>query len=268
MLPDRAFEKRNAPFIQNETGNGMTDSTSTMISIDFWNTLVKGETGGAKRSEVRFNALKQVARNYMDSLSQQAVEEATRQTSREFHRVWFDERRTPTTDELVRSVVNNLDIPATKQELAELVAAFEESLWEGPPDLVEGVEDVLPELAEQYPLAVISDTMYSPGRVLRKYLENAGIAVHFDSFVFSDETGFSKPHPDAYSMVLERAGCSAEASWHIGDMLRTDVKGAKQVGMKAILFTGVSGPADSDEEPAVEPDHVCGSWIEIGEILL
>lgn len=247
----------------------MADTTHSMVTIDFWNTLVRGETGGETRRNVRVNALREIGSNYLDNLPGQAIDEAFKQTSRDFHQIWFDQRRTPTTEELVNNVLKNLEIPANKNELEYLVEEFEESLWEGPPELVEGVEEVLPELAGQYPLALISDTMYSPGRVLRKYLEINGVASYFNRFVFSDETGYSKPHPEAYTLVLEQAGCHPGRSWHIGDLLRTDIVGAKDVGMNAILFTGVTEPAeDGEKEFEVEPDHICGTWMEIGELLL
>lgn len=242
--------------------------TNSMITIDFWNTLVEGKSGGKIRRDVRLKALRKIALNYVEDLSNDEVEEASRETSREFRRIWFDQQRTPTTLELVRHILNHLGIDATQKEMEYLVEAFEESLWVGPPDFVEGVEEVLPELARNYYLAVISDTMYSPGRVLRKFLENSGLASHFDGFVFSDETGFSKPHPEAYTLLLDQAGCSARHSWHIGDLMKTDIRGAKQVGMKAILFTGVKGREDYNDDSDVEPDHICDSWEEIGELLL
>lgn len=241
--------------------------TNSMVTIDFWNTLVKGETGGKIRRDVRLKALREIALNHVDALSEEEVDEASRRTSREFHRIWFDHQRTPTTAELVRHILNHLGIDATEQETAYLVESFEESLWEGPPDLVEGVEEVLPELACSYSLAVISDTMYSPGRVLRKFLESRGLASYFDGFVFSDETGFSKPHPEAYTLMLDQTGCSAEQSWHIGDLMKTDVRGAREVGMKAILFTGVTGEKD-DEDTGIEPDHICNTWDEVEDLLL
>lgn len=242
--------------------------TKTLISIDFWNTLVKGASGGESRREARLRALRGVASNYMKNLSGREVEEASRQTSDEFHRVWFNQQRTPSTGELVRNVVDRLGIPATEQEIGDLAKLYEDSFWEAPPELVEGVEELLPELAARYRLALISDTMYSPGRVLRKFLENRNMARYFNGYVFSDETGFSKPHPEAYTMVLEETGCHPERSWHIGDLMKTDIKGAKAVGMKAILFTGVTGREGIDEPADAEPDHICGSWMEIGELLL
>lgn len=238
--------------------------TNAMISIDFWNTLVKAETGGKIRRQVRIDALREVAEDYVENLSIEEIENAKREVSRDFDRIWFKQQRTPTTQELVNQILSHLGIPATKDEQQYLVHKFEESLWEGPPELTVGVRKTLSKLADQYPLALISDTMYSPGRVIRRYLENNDLFDYFQCFVFSDETGYSKPNPRAYKQVLKKTGCSAQHSWHIGDLIKTDIAGAKKVGMKTILFTGVSGYSKSDKDE-VEPDYICESWEEVRE---
>ncbi|MDX1671390.1 MAG: HAD family hydrolase [Balneolaceae bacterium] len=237
----------------------------SLVSVDFWNTLVKAETGGKKRREVRYEALCKVADSYIDRLPKQEVEEASRLASEKFNNVWFEEQRTPTTEELISDILNTLGIPATQQELDFLEEQFQQSLLEGPPEIAEGVREVLPELREKYSLALISDTMYSPGKVIRSYLETENLIDYFSSFVFSDEEGYSKPNPKAYHKVLEETNSRADRSYHVGDLLVTDIRGAKNVGMKAILFTGISGDKSNDE---IEPDHRCASWEEIRELLI
>lgn len=236
----------------------------SLVSIDFWNTLVVAATGGDERHRVRIEALREVAGRYRGELADHEFQAAKQEASKRFDQVWLGEQRTPTTLELVQNVVNYLNLPVSQDETAYLVQAFEESLWDGPPRLVDEVEAILPELASRYRLALISDTMYSPGRVLRQYLDNHGLLDYFDAFVFSDEVGYSKPNPQAFHSVLRSTECVAERSFHVGDLQPTDIKGAQSVGMKAILYTGVT--AGQDKETTA--DYVLGSWDEIGGLLL
>ncbi len=241
--------------------------TDALLSIDFWDTLVIAHTGGKKRKQIREQALHEVASEYVENLPESEISNADRKASEEFYRIWFNEQRTPQSREMIKLILGQLGIPATSKELDYLVEVYEESLWEGPPELLPGVKESVSELAGAYKLALISDTMYSPGRVLRKYLEQCGLLDYFDSFLFSDEAGYSKPQVKAFKQMLDDTGCRAEASYHIGDRLNTDIKGAKNAGMKSILFTGVSEKG-AEEADDVQPDHRCQSWEEVRSLLL
>lgn len=241
--------------------------TDSLVTIDFWDTLVIAEKGGKVRRQLRHEALCEISRNYIRNLPDAEIEAATRKASEEFRRVWFNRQRTPGAEELISHILGQLGIPATRDERNYLVKVFEESLLEGPPELVPQAKETISRLRETYKLALISDTMYSPGTVLRNYLSGHDLLDCFDDFVFSDEVGFSKPNIKAFTRMLEATGCKAGRSYHIGDRLNTDVKGAREAGMKAIYFTGVSGKSDHGGED-IEPHFTCGSWREIGDILL
>lgn len=242
---------------------------SSMVSIDFWDTLVDAAVGGKERRKIRFNALCEISGEHVTELPDAQIEAATKEAAEEFNRIWFTQQRTPKTEELVNTILNTLGIPATKKEMDYLVKEFEESLLEGQPALLDGADETIEALSENYRLTLISDTMYSPGRVIRNFLEEHALLDHFDSFLFSDEAGYSKPNPKAFYKMLEDTGCEAEASYHIGDRLNTDVSGAKKVGMHAILFTGISMKGnESNEADNAKPDYECASWREVQELLL
>lgn len=235
-----------------------------MISIDFWNTIVESESGGETRRKVRIEAVQKIAANYRNNISSEEFDHAKKVASEKFHDIWLNRQRTPETIKLVNSMLDYLEIPASKEEQTFLVKQFEESLWEAPPQIAEGAKEIIPRLANRYSLALISDTMYSPGRVIRKYLEQEGLEQYFQSFVFSNETGFSKPDPRAYHQALDATESTIEQSWHIGDRIDTDITGAKKVGMQAILFTNFT-QYNNALSPA--PDHNCKNWEEVGKLL-
>jgi putative hydrolase of the HAD superfamily len=236
-----------------------------MISIDFWNTIVDSESRGKIRRKVRIDAVREIAANYDNSITLEEFDKAKRIASDKFHNIWLNQQRTPTSHDLARYVLDYLDISATEKEHEYLATAFEESLWEGPPELSEGVEDIIPQLARQHSLAIISDTMYSPGRILRMYLKEKGLSSYFQSFIFSDETGFSKPDPRAYHQALDATEGTIKQSWHIGDRVDTDITGAKEVGMRTVLFTNFIQYDDGQYDP--QPDYVCKNWKEVGNLL-
>lgn len=244
----------------------MMDKTA-MVSIDFWDTLVDGNVGGDERREARHKAIYKVSNNYGKTIKPEQIEAASRKASEEFTNIWFSQQRTPKTAELVTKMLNNLAIPAGKMEYDYLIQQFEESLMVGPPALLDGVEEAIHSLSEKYELTIISDTMYSPGRVLRNYLKEHGLLKHFNGFLFSDEAGFSKPNPKAFQKMLRETKCSPANSYHIGDRLNTDIAGAKAVGMNAVLFTGVSLKSNG-VETEIEPDHHCDTWKDIQSLLL
>lgn len=237
---------------------------NAVISIDFWNTLVKAQTNGEKRHQVRMEALSRVARFHNISLKENDIREAHQNASRLFDDIWYGQQRTLTTRELIERILSSLKINPSTGEMDELVITFQESLHAGPPELAEHVADVLPDLASRYKIALISDTMYSPGRVLRDYLKTRDLYGYFDTFVFSDEVGYSKPNVKAFQKVLNATKSFPEYSYHIGDIQDTDIKGAKTAGMKAILYVGISDIYKKSNDA----DFVMDDWNDIRTLLL
>ncbi len=90
-------------------------------------------------------------------------------------------------------------------------------------------------------MGLISDTGITPGRVLRAVMARDGLLPLFQHCTFSDEVGRAKPHPLPFQHTLEALGVEASFATHIGDLPETDIAGAKGVGMRAVLFTGVTG---------------------------
>ena len=65
-------------------------------------------------------------------------------------------------------------------------------------------------------------------------LERLGLSGYFIARFNSAETGYEKPNPKAFRNVLEWIGSGA-TTWMIGDSYASDIVGAGEVGLPAIL---------------------------------
>lgn len=61
-----------------------------------------------------------------------------------------------------------------------------------------------------------------------------GIGEYVEEVFSSAVTGYEKPHPEAFRLVLRRFGYPAER-WMVGDNPRADVAGAEALGIPAVL---------------------------------
>jgi putative hydrolase of the HAD superfamily len=118
------------------------------------------------------------------------------------------------------------------------------------PDLAPGVHDALLALHGRYRLGVISDTIFSPGRTLRRILKEEDLLELFEAFAFSDEVGASKPDRKMFDTAADQLGIKPDQMLHVGDREKNDVEGPQAVGARAILVTVVkdrrSGPSKAD----------------------
>jgi putative hydrolase of the HAD superfamily len=69
---------------------------------------------------------------------------------------------------------------------------------------------------------------------LGSILHALGIDEYFAHVFNSADTGYEKPHPQAFANVMEIIGKDGEV-WMIGDSLESDIRGAARAGIPAIL---------------------------------
>jgi putative hydrolase of the HAD superfamily len=78
---------------------------------------------------------------------------------------------------------------------------------------------------------------------LGEILEHLGLGGCFKAVFNSAETGYEKPHRQAYRLVLD-AFPALGSVWMIGDSMCADVQGAERAGIPAILVRKASAEAD------------------------
>ena len=80
---------------------------------------------------------------------------------------------------------------------------------------------------------------------------------------FSDEVGAPKPDPRCFLAAIEPLGAEPKHVLHVGDLRRTDVAGARALGMRTARIR-----ARNDDMSALEEaDHVVDSHAELARLL-
>src|SRR5260370_536637 len=139
--------------------------------------------------------------------------------------------------------------------MAALIPAYASPALVAPPALDQGARAALEALAANGTLlAVISNTMRTPGAVVRQILDQAGLLPLFRVLTFSDECGIRKPARAIFLRTLEELGVAAEHAAHVGDDAILDVEGARDAGMAAVQGTA-HGRATPPMQPPPAPPH-------------
>jgi putative hydrolase of the HAD superfamily len=211
------------------------------ITFDFWMTLYRDtKTAHEKRKRARRKLLAQflATRGRGASMSERRC--AWEHANNLYDEWWRKFHRSLTTKQRLEVVLNHLEVRYLPDELRDLSRAYEDLTGIAPPRLIRGVRETVPRLAEQYRLAIICDTGITPGRVLRSILAQDGLLPYFKHCVFSDEVGRTKPHIDNFQLALRKLRARPQEAVHVGDLIRTDIRGAQGAGMHALLFTGIT----------------------------
>jgi putative hydrolase of the HAD superfamily len=140
--------------------------------------------------------------------------------------------------------------------LEHLVAAFEEASHTSDVRALDGARETLELLAAAgIPCALVCDTGLTPGRVVRRHLDRLGLLDGLAVQIFSDEVGVPKPDPKAFRAALEPLGVRPKDALHVGDLRRTDVAGARGLGMRSVRILD----RHDDTTPLPEADFVVSS---------
>lgn len=130
--------------------------------------------------------------------------------------------------------------------------------------LVAGAVELLHGLKERgMSIGLISDVAWGlPSEYSMRDIQHFGLDQFFDDYVFSTDVGLRKPHPKVFKIALSNLGVTASEAMYIGNSLAHDIKGAKGVGMRAVLKRSKYCP------PAeVEADHVISSLDEVEALI-
>jgi len=107
------------------------------------------------------------------------------------------------------------------------------------PNLIEGAKDLLEYLSQKYVLHIITNGFEEVQGIK---MESAGITHYFNQIITSERAGAKKPFPAIFDFALKTTNAALETSIMIGDILKTDIKGALDYGMDQIYFNPKAVP--------------------------
>jgi HAD superfamily hydrolase (TIGR01549 family) len=232
------------------------------LTLDFWDTIFKMESE-MNPQKLRLDKMTSMLKNCKIDLDDEGLTSLYTEVWKKFDKEWRENYYTMTTYQIVGYILQKMNISVPDEIFDNLVIDFQEAILRCPPALMENAKTEIGKLSEKYKLAIISDTGFTPGRVLREILRINGILRYFDVLVFSDEFGKSKPHTDTFLHVSRKLGIKPEEMVHVGDNERTDIGGALEAGMKSILFT-----KETDGYPVeTKATAIMKNWSEIENII-
>lgn len=248
----------------------MSHRPITAVTFDLWDTVFIDDSDEPKRA-ARGLPPKPVARRQavhaalqrQAPTSREQVDLAFDVCDRAFRKVWYEQSITWTVADRLQVLLEGLGRSLPAEDFNELVRFHEEMELEIQPDPVPGALEALRALHGRYRLGVISDAIFSPGRVLRGILSDMGVEDVFDAFIFSDEAGFSKPAPIVFEEAAHGLGVDVSGVVHVGDREAKDVMGPRALGARSILITA----AVDRGSDATRADAICTSYDQLDGIL-
>ncbi len=240
------------------------------VTFDLWDTVFIDDSDESKRKAQglapkpieRRNLVQQFLDRH-EHISRDLIDLAYDTTDAAFRQVWYGQNVTWTVNQRLSVLLKGLKRNLPEPEFDELVRLHEDMELLVQPDLASGVAEALSYLHGKYKLGVISDAIFSPGRVLRKLLAEYDILKYFSSFIFSDEIGCSKPNTALFEAAAEDFGVTPNEIVHIGDRELKDIAGPHAIGARAVLCTVVKDRCSKN----TKADAICSNFSDLLTIL-
>lgn len=242
---------------------GVLPRSPRIITFDCWNTLIR-EADWPRAHDRRVDALLRAAREAGRKTTRAEASAAFEAGWAHQMACWRDGIRAGAREVAIHAL-RELGLREPHPALEHLIHEYEEASHSGQVLAIEGALDCLVELARRgLRHALICDTGLTPGRVVRRHLDRLGLLEHLEVCVFSDEIGAPKPDSRLFHAALDHFGVEPERAIHVGDLRRTDVAGARAVGMSTIRIRALN----DDRSDLPDADVVVESHAELLGLLL
>lgn len=231
------------------------------VTFDCWSTLIHERDAAGARAR-RVDVLQRAARAAGAASDDATIERVYEDCWQEHSRLWIAGITTGAI-ECARWSLRALGVDSREREVA-LERAWHAAGLEDGAAMLEGADATLAYLAERgVRRALVCDTGFNSAGVVRELLGRHGLLDRLEVLVFSDEAGVPKPHRRVFELALGPLGVQPERALHVGDLRRTDVAGARALGMKSVRIRA----HHDDLGPEPEADHVADSHAALRELL-
>ena len=151
--------------------------------------------------------------------------------------------------------VEDLGVAVSDRLRDDLVEAFADASTTTDLIINDGLEETLSELRPRASASGSSAMSASPAAsCCADSSSTVACSRYFDGWAFSDEVGVYKPDPAIFARALTSLGdVPADRALHVGDLRRTDIAGARAIGMASVRYRGAN---DDDDEDLLDADHV------------
>ena len=110
------------------------------------------------------------------------------------------------------------------------------------PGVIDGAHDLMDYLRQKgYRMHMCSNGFHE---VQYKKLDACGLHKYFDTIILSEDAGVNKPSKTYFDYALKMSGASRETTLMIGDNLQSDILGALNADLDAMLFNRWQVPSE------------------------
>lgn len=142
----------------------------------------------------------------------------------------------------------------------EVCGVYETHLGQGH-FFVPGAPELLAALAPRYELYLATN---GTAHIQRSRLESAGILPCFRGVFISQEMGANKPSPAFFRACFDAIpGFDSASSVMVGDSLTSDIRGARDAGLRTCWFN----PSGETAPPEIRPDYEIRGLEELPDLL-
>jgi putative hydrolase of the HAD superfamily len=210
------------------------------VTFDLWGTLFidRPELDDA-RNGMRCERMCRVLSETGNRVSEEDMKKGYEQTATQFQAIWRSNKELLTMEQirLIMNAAGISDFVVDSGTARKLERAYVDPIFDFPPELNDDAATTLQEVRSKVRgMGLISNTGRSPGTALRELLRKYGVLGFFDSTVFSDEVSSRKPDRQIFVKAVTSLGTDPAKVVHIVDDPEADVWGAKNAGMKALLY--------------------------------